>query len=509
VLSSGNLAAAFAVAGFLAVALVAAVPRSPLQPVLPAGAEPSGPFRWAAGVLGIDAWGGAALAAAGVAAVALALASFLVALRASWRRELSVATVVALGAGFHVAVLMLPLLASRDVFSYAMYGRIAGVYHANPYVLTPADFPRDPAAGFVGPKWFAVPAVYGPGFTAASGILARRIGSLPDLVTAFRAIADTASLATIGLVVWLSRRLCPSRTAFAAAMVGMNPVVLFQSVASGHNDVLVMAAIAGALALVVLGRDVFATAALTIGMLVKVTAALPLLLLLVAVTARASPGSRLRAFLTHAGVSAAIVGIAAAPFWQPSDPTLGMAELAGHEGWLAPSRLLRRLAEAAGGALGVESAGSILAVIVRFAFAVALVVAVLAIARDVARRGRRGELGPDALGAVWGWVLLLLMLLGPVLLPWYVTWALPLAWLLPRVPRGVLIGVSSALAVSQWAAEPSRFPALYDVNILMGHYVITPVVTALLLWLLADLRRRLRGRAPLEDVPREVAAGGG
>ena len=42
----------------------------------------------------------------------------------------------------------------------------------------------------------------------------------------------------------------PARAAFAVAAFGLNPVVLFQSVASGHNDLLVALAVAGAFALV-------------------------------------------------------------------------------------------------------------------------------------------------------------------------------------------------------------------------------------------------------------------
>ena len=42
------------------------------------------------------------------------------------------------------------------------------------------------------------------------------------------------------------------------------------------------------------------------------------------------------------------------------------------------------------------------------------------------------------------------------LLPWYVTWALPVLWLLPKVPRFVLLGTSTALAVSQFTALMGR-----------------------------------------------------
>jgi hypothetical protein len=86
--------------------------------------------------------------------------------------------------------------------------------------------------------------------------------------------------------------------------------------------------------------------------------------------------------------------------------------------------------------------------------------------------------------------LLALTLLGPVLLPWYLAWSLPLIWILPKAPRVSLIALSVVLALSQWTAEPLRFPDAYDLNILIGHYVLTPIVVGLLVWLGLDLRRR-------------------
>ena len=79
----------------------------------------------------------------------------------------------------------------------------------------------------------------------------------------------------------------------------------------------------------------------------------------------------------------------------------------------------------------------------------------------------------------------------------------------PRVPRTVLIGTGLALTVSQWTSEPAAFGSAYDANLLVGHYVITPVVMGLLGWLLLDLWRRTRSGAPLEDEPNEVPAAAG
>ena len=480
----------------LFVALVAATPGSPFQPVLPPDAEPSGPLRWLAGVVGLDRLGTGALATIGILAVASAAVAFLLVLRATWRGEIPLRTVVGLAIVYHVVVLFLPLLFSRDVYSYAYYGRIAAIYHANPYVHTPADFPHDALAAFVGPKWVSTPAVYGPLFTLGSSLLARVVDPVASFIVGFRLVAVAASLGTLAIVARLVGRERPERTAFAVAIIGLNPVVLFQSVASGHNDVLVMLAIAAALALMFAGRDLPATAVLALGTLVKATAAVPLVVLIAVTVARRPRGERVRTLLGHVAVAGGIGLAFALPFMQREDPSLGMFELAKHEGWLAPSRFFRRVLD------GIS--GDTLGVVARIVFPFLLLVAVSLVVRALVRRGE--TVTPFAVGAGWGWGLLFLMLLGPVLLPWYVTWVLPLAWLLPSVPRAVVIGTGTALTVSQFTAEPERFGTAYHTNLLWGHYVVTPVVIGLLVWLATDLVRRARSGAPLEDEPRDVAA---
>ncbi len=484
-------------------AVVASVPGSPFHPVLPAGVEPGGPFRWLADAIGVGALDGTALVVAGVGAVIIAVVSFLFVVREAWRGNVPLRTAVIVAVAGHVVVLTLPLLISRDVYSYIAYGTIAGIHHANPYVVTPADFPLDPVAMLVGPKWLATPAVYGPLFTAFAAVVVRTFHGLQTQIAVFRVTAAVASLGTVALIATTARRLRPGRAAFAVVAFGMNPVVLFQSVASGHNDLLIALAVAGAFSCVVARRDLLAVAVLALGTVVKAPAALPLLLLVVWCVARAPSGRRLRTTATHVGLAAAIGLAFAAPFLQLHDPTLGMLELAGHEGWLAPSRFFRRFLD------GVS--GDTLGVTARVVFAGLLIASLAIVIGMVWRSARRSSdetVQVLELGAAWGWSLLLLMLLGPVLLPWYVTWALPLVWLLPRVPRGVVLGTSVALALSQWTAEPGRFPRAYDLNVLIGHYVITPVVIGLLAWLLLDGWRRWRGGLPLREEQDDAGARG-
>ncbi len=422
---------------------------------------------------------------------------FLILLRAAWRGEITVRLALGLAVAFHLAIVLLPLLISRDVYSYIAHGQIVSIHHANPYVQTPSDFPSYLTRTLVGPKWVDTPSVYGPLFSLLAAAVTRAITRLDALADAFRLIAIAASLATTFVVAAVARRVRPSRAAFAVAAFGLNPVILFHSAGSGHNDLLVALAVAIAAWCVVRDRTIWAVGVLTCGALIKATAFLPLLLLVVWVAWRRPSPERVRAGAVHAGVALAIVALVAAPFFQLHDPTLGMLELSGHEGWLAPSRFFRRVLDAI--------SGDTLGVVARVAFALALVVLVVVLVRTVARAAASGRPPAELLGG-WGWSLLALTLLGPVLLPWYLAWSLPLIWILPRVPRVSMIVLSGVLSMSQWTAEPLRFPDAYDVNVLIGHYVLTPVVIGLLVWLALDLRRRLAIPLALHDEEEREAA---
>jgi alpha-1,6-mannosyltransferase len=488
--------------------------------VLPDSAAPSGPLTAIATALSLDRLAGSWLIAVGVVVAAFAVVGFLVVLREAWRGTVSLRTVVVLGVAANVVVAaMVPLLFSRDVYSYAFYGRIAAVYGENPYVRTPVEFGTDELWPLVGPKWVDTPAVYGPAFTTVSRAVARTFAAPADQVDAYRWLAAVAAVATIALIATAARRVRPERAAFAVAAFGLNPVVLFHTVGSGHNDVIIAMTIAAGFALLVADRELAATAVLAVGALVKAPAALPLALVIVWCVARRPPGRRLRVAAAHVGLAVAIGLAFAAPYLQLDDLTLGMLELAGHEGWLAPSVFMRKV-------FGWLSFGT-LGWLARVVFAVVLVVTVVALGRDVARRAsalglerrpdgldpqldRRPD-GLDALGSIgaaMGWSLVLLMLLGPVLLPWYVAWALPLVWLLPTAPRVTLLTAGATLALAQWSTEPLRYPDAFAVNLWVGHWLVTPAMLVLACWCLVDLRRRMHAGAPLHDDDRVPAEAG-
>ena len=66
-----------------------------------------------------------------------------------------------------------PLLLSRDIYTYAAYGRIEALYHRNPYVATLSTFPHDPFVAVTSAQWHHTHTLYGPAFTLASAAIVR------------------------------------------------------------------------------------------------------------------------------------------------------------------------------------------------------------------------------------------------------------------------------------------------------------------------------------------------
>jgi len=149
------------VAGYAFLDLVAGAPNSPLTPVLPARA---GPPRWS--IRGAEWLGLDRLSPTGLTIVSLlTLAALLVALGVvfveAWRGRVRLGAVLAaVGVSLALAVVA-PVLLSRDVYSYAVYGRIFTLRGAKPYVVPPSAFPSDPFVQVALLDWIDVSSVLG------------------------------------------------------------------------------------------------------------------------------------------------------------------------------------------------------------------------------------------------------------------------------------------------------------------------------------------------------------
>jgi alpha-1,6-mannosyltransferase len=160
------------------------------------------------------------------------------ALALALRRSLPAGAVIGAIVALHLIFLLAPPLLSSDVFSYVAYGRLGTVHDVSPYLYGPAAAPLDPVLRYVGGLWTHTPSAYGPLFTIGSyGLIALGTGAA---LWGFKALAAIAGLAVVALV-WRTAQARGRDPVTAAAVVGLNPILLVYAVGGGHNDLLMLA----------------------------------------------------------------------------------------------------------------------------------------------------------------------------------------------------------------------------------------------------------------------------
>ena len=134
-----------------------------------------------------------------------------------------------------------PVSTSDDISSYASYGRLLLIHHANPYFITPSAFPQDPTYHLI--YWRNIVTIYGPIWTLISAFLGWLAGidGLGYLIT-FRIFTFAAYLLNMLLVTAILRAMnrSPRVIALGTLLYAWNPLVLLESSLGGHNDILMV-----------------------------------------------------------------------------------------------------------------------------------------------------------------------------------------------------------------------------------------------------------------------------
>lgn len=169
------------------------------------------------------------------------------------RRGARFGVVFALACAIQLAPLAAPVLISTDAWTYWSYARLH-----DPYTQTPAeDSASAPHAGWA---YLHETSAYGPAFSLISK---------PAALTSSAAVAGWSFKIAAALCVLAATWFVSRRRAFAAALVGWNPVVAIHFGGGGHNDALMVALVAVALALADRGRARWSGAAWSLAILVK------------------------------------------------------------------------------------------------------------------------------------------------------------------------------------------------------------------------------------------------
>lgn len=168
---------------------------------------------------------------------------------------------------FILVMIWMQPVTTTDLYGYVARGYLYAILHHNP-MTTPAF--RLPGGLVVDRP--AAP--YGPAWLLLAGLIARVSGeNLLGSMLAFKAVEAAATIAAIVLVDRLALALYPARRLRTVVLFAWSPLLIFEAIGNGHNDIVMMLCVLLAFAMMLRGRSRTAFALLVLGALVKYVAA--------------------------------------------------------------------------------------------------------------------------------------------------------------------------------------------------------------------------------------------
>ena len=337
------------------------------------------------------------------------------------------------GAVFSLELIWAYPATAVDIFGYVADGRLLAIHGANPFVVAPSAYPSDSILPFL--AYPDEPSQYGPVWVLLSGGLSllARLDLLTEVVL-YKGLAALAHLVSAAIVYRVALRLtCNHQTARASAYLYVcNPMLLWEMVANGHNDGLMMLPGLCAVWLFVARRNLLVLPAIAVGALVKVPVGLIAPVLFIGVLrrswARAVEGGLL---------AIALAVVVYRPFWAGPDTltALKRADL-----FTASLASVMRLALEP--ALGITAASTVARTVSLSAFAAVAVVALwLAV---------RAEASADVVRAAYLTLLGALLLLTTWFQAWYVVWPFALGAALGERRRHLEVALLSLGGLLQY-----------------------------------------------------------
>jgi alpha-1,6-mannosyltransferase len=390
---------AIGLAGLLVCGALIAIAAANTTPLLPESIRPV-PANLAGAFAGL----GLNLHAGGTMAVlVLNLVCYLVVV--SYSRQLSARAVLTAIAALYAVILLAPPLISTDMFSYQAYAREGALFGVNPYLNGPHGIFYDPLFQYIGAKWAYYPSVYGPVFTTLSYALAPL--SIAAGLLAYKFVAVISALAIVAMV-WNIARLRGVDPVKAVAIVGLNPLLALYGIGGGHNDLLMLVPLVGAVYASLLGRERMTGGLTMLAVGIKLTAGLVLPFALAA-GGPLRDRTRRKKLLLASGISLAAIATLGLTVFGAGIlnmfPTVEQSQASGD--WHSvPGMII---------ALGASAVGRVIGFIFTAVFLVVTV--------RLLRKVWHGQM--DWIDGA-GWATFALLVSANSLLPWYVAWLLPL-----------------------------------------------------------------------------------
>ncbi len=125
---------------------------------------------------------------------------------------------------------------SYDIFNYIFDAKIITHYHLNPYIHKALDFPGDPMLSFM--RWTHRVYPYGPiwlGLTVPLSFLG--FGLFLPTFFLFKLLMAGSFLGTMYYIGRIFQKIAPEKEIFGLIFFGLQPLVVIESLVSGHLDI--------------------------------------------------------------------------------------------------------------------------------------------------------------------------------------------------------------------------------------------------------------------------------
>jgi alpha-1,6-mannosyltransferase len=389
----------------------------------------------------------------------VSMASFAVAVW-QWRRgrRLGLGLLIAGAVALQLLALLVPPVASKDIYAYSFYGKVQSAYGANPYLSFPDQHPFDLWHPFW--SWRLTGPVYGPPFLLLlRGVMAVSGESLLTFVILMKLLLTVAELGAVALLVAVLRGRGASRAAqgWPILLIAWNPMVLQAIPMSAHVDALLLLVLATAIAGHFRRRRLLAFTLLVVLFLFKVYLGPLAALYALWLAAGKRPAAWAATVAKLGALGAGLTALAYLPYSSAGTKLFTSAvDVSDHYSSGSPGNIVRRLLAAALPLAGV--APSTAATVGDRAGRLLATVAIVVVFVLVARRLRAGV---DPWPAIAGFFLAYLLLT-----PWVFYWHMvPLLGIVAVIPWSVTSLVTVALSITLVPMVPAGPPALGPIQV--------------------------------------------
>jgi alpha-1,6-mannosyltransferase len=375
-------------------------------------------------------------------------------------------------------LLIAPPLLSRDVYTYAAEGQLVS-HGGNPYRQGLLSLRGTTFFDLSDPLWHSTHAPYGPIFFDLARVNTALWGnSVLANIEGYRLMAVLG----VALIAWSAPALARSLGQDASTglvLAVLNPVVLLYLIGGAHNDALMLGLLVAGITLALTGRPLLGVVLCALGAAIKVPAALGFVYVgWIWAGANPSVNRRLKFVAGSLGVGAACLAVITALSGLGWGWIVNLSDPGEVTSWLDPASAAGlsafHLFHLFGTTVGAPT-------FVSGSRAGALLIAAVVVVVLVVNTDRLG------VARSMGWSLLAVVLLGPIVWPWYETWGLVvLAFAVDRWSRRVVVALAT---LGTFATFPS------GLSLSTGDVILTTAillgVAGVALTALTHLRRRL------------------